>query len=193
VTLRDRAIAERPWLLASLLLAGMVHILSVLAMPRLAPNDAFQRLARAGTLDEFRPLRPPAPGDELGPYNDPAVAVGVCRYDLAAGALRVRATLTLDSFVSLSFHGRRGQVFYAMTDKAATRRSFDVVVATAEQLSAIRAKDTDEDPPQDLRLLASARKGFVYARALAPQPSAAQDAAAQIAAISCRIEPIAAR
>ena len=98
-----------------------------------------------------------------------------------------------DGFVSLSFHSRHGTVFYALTDRATTRGGFDLVVATADQLAAMEAKDTDEEPPQELRVLAPGRKGFVLARALAPQPSAYDDAAAQIAEMTCAIEPLEAR
>ncbi|MBV9702663.1 MAG: hypothetical protein JO163_08045 [Methylobacteriaceae bacterium] len=188
--LRGQAVADRPWLIAALVLAGFVHIASVLAMPRLAQDDAFARLASAGPLNEFHALPRPEPGAELVPFNDPAFSAGVCLFDLSEGPLHVRARLISDSFVSLSFHSRHGTVFYALTDKATTRRAFDLFVATADQLAAMEAKDTEEEPPQELRVLASGKKGFVLARALAPQPSAYEDAAAQIAEMNCSIEPL---
>jgi uncharacterized membrane protein len=187
---RAPAVAGRPWLLVCLALAGVVHLVSILAMPRLAPDDAFRRLAALGAVNEFHPLPRAKPGAELFPFNDPAVAAGACLYDLKDGPLHVRAKLIGDSFVSMSFHTRHGLLFYALTDKAATRQAFDIYVLTAEQLAAMQAKDSEEEPPQELRVVSSARKGFVFARALSPQPSAYEDASAQIEAMSCAIEPI---
>jgi uncharacterized membrane protein len=188
---RAPAVAGRPWLLVCLVLAAFVHIVSILAMPQLAPRDAFRRLAALGAANQFHPLPRAAPGAELFPFNDPAVATGVCVYDLKNGPLHLRAKLIGDSFVSLSFHTRHGVLFYALTDKAATRQAFDIYVVTADQLAAMQARDSEDEPPQELRVVSSSRKGFVFARALSPQPSAFDDARGQIRAVTCGIEPIA--
>lgn len=186
--MRAQAVAERPWLIACLVIAGLVHIVSILAMPQLAPRDAFLRLGGVGALNQFHALPRAAPGSELTPFNDPAVAMGVCPYDLGQGPLHVRGKLLTDSFVSMSLHGRHGVLFYALTDKAATRQAFDIYVLTAQQLKDMQARDSEEEPPQELRVVASEREGFVFARALSPQPSAYEDAAAQIAALTCAVD-----
>ena len=182
-------VADRPWIVTALVLAGLVHIASVLAMPRLATKDAFGRLAALGPINEFHALPRAVPGTERGPDNDPGVAAGACLYDLAGGPLHVRGKLVRDGFVSLSFHGRHGNVFYALTDTVATRRGFDIFVLTPDQLAAMQAKDTEDEPPQELRIVAPTAKGFVFARALAELPSAYEEAAGQIAALNCAIEP----
>jgi uncharacterized membrane protein len=192
VSWRSQAVAERPWLVTAIVLAAVVHLVAVLAMPRLAPNDAFRRLAALGPINAFHPLPRALPGAEIVPYNDPAAATGACRYDLAWGPLHVRAKLTGDLFVSLSFHSRHGRVFYALTDKAATRQEFDLFVLTAEQLVAMQAKDAGDEPPKELRVVSPNRTGFVFARALSPLPGAYDEAAHQIAALDCIIEPSAA-
>jgi uncharacterized membrane protein len=183
-------VAERPWLITALVLAAAVHLVSILLMPRLAPKDAFLRLAAVGPINAFHPLPRALPGTELTPFNDPATATGVCRYDLAQGPLHVRAKLIGDGFVSLSFHERHDKIFYALTDRAAQHRDFDIYVVTAEQLAAMKAKDVPDEPPKGLRVLARDHRGFVFARALSPLPSAYDAAAQQIAAIDCGIEPL---
>jgi uncharacterized membrane protein len=183
-------VAERPWLITALVLAAAVHLVAVLMMPRLAQKDAFLRLAAVGPINTFHPLPRALPGTELTPFNDPATAMGVCRYDLAAGPLHVRAKLIGDGFVSLSFHARHDKIFYALTDKAAQHQDFDIYVVTADQLAAMQAKDVPDEPPKALRVLAQERRGFVFARALSPLPSAYEAAAEQIAAIHCDIEPL---
>ena len=52
---------------------------------------------------------------------DPAVASAVLSFRPANGPVRVRAPLGRAGFASLSFHTRRGAVFYALTDRAATK------------------------------------------------------------------------
>lgn len=178
-------VGDRPWLLIGAVLAGVVHIVSVLAMPRLATGDAFARFARGGPSNTFRTLPPATPGAEKGPYNDPSLATGVCVYDLSQAPLRVRAALRGGTFLSISFHSRRERVYYAMTDKAATRRKFDVVVATPKQIDALKAKDNPDDPSEELRLVSPEKTGFIYVRALASDPSDMRNAEAQIAAVSC--------
>ena len=188
--LTDRLIMVSPWIAGAFILAGIVHFVSVLAMPLLAPNDAFARLAQAGPAGAMALLPPARPGREALPRLDPAFAVGVCRYNLADGPLRVTAAVEADQFTSLSFHSRRGSLYYALTDRAASRRRLDIVVLTAEQLERAEARDNEDEPNQDLRLLAPAgeSEGFVLARALAPDASAFPDAQDRVRAIRCAPE-----
>lgn len=183
-----RIVGNRPWVLVALLLAGVVHIVSILIMPHVAPDDAFKRLSRGAKINSFRALPEVSPGSEVLPYADPALATGACVYDLSEGPLHLYATVKGGMFMSLSFHSRHDRVFYAMTDKAATRRLFDVVVATPSQLEAIKAKDNPDDPPQELRLVSPERTGFVYARTLMADPSDRKNAIAQIQQTTCEID-----
>ena len=78
------------WLLGGLLLGGIVHLATVLLLPRTATQDAYTRLSATAPANGIMALPAPTPDDALLPFMDPAFATAVCRYDLAAGPLKLR-------------------------------------------------------------------------------------------------------
>jgi uncharacterized membrane protein len=171
--------------------AGIVHLASIFAMPQLAPHDAYARLSALAKPNQIMLLPKPVPDHELAPFEDPAVAQAVCMFDLAQGSLRVRATLEPDALLTLSFRSRTGRVFYAMTDRAAVRGKIDIRVLTATQLQALQAEDDEDNPPQELRLVAPQLKGFVLIDALIRYPSEQAAAEARALSVACAPEAIA--
>lgn len=174
-----------PWLPACLAIAGITHLSSMLMLPRLAPRDAFQRLAAVTDVNKVSLLPQPRPGDDVLVYPDPSMATGVCRFDLNSGPLRLQAVVAGDNLLSISFHDRGGIVFYAMTDRASVRGRIDILLGLRRQLDQIEANDQSDEPSQDLRLPAPAREGFIVLRALAERPSDMARARAQIQSIVC--------
>ena len=181
------AFATLPWVLGCLVVAGIVHIVSIFAMPRLAPADAFARMS-ALTAPHRVTLLPPAKPEEGGPFDDPAFAQGVCRYDLSQGPVRLRATLPPDALMLLSFHARQGQIFYSMTDRSATRGKLDVLLLTRQQLDVVEANDPEDELPQDLRIIAPTMEGFLLFRALAEFPGEMAEAQARIRSLTCGLD-----
>ena len=79
----DRLLGTIPFIAAIFVIAGIVHIVSVLAMPAAAPQDALTRLAVVAPQGEgVVLLQPESPGSEIMPYEDHSVALGFCRFDL---------------------------------------------------------------------------------------------------------------
>ena len=70
----DRITGWLLWLVGAFIIAGIVHICSVLAMPRFAPLDSYARMERITPLGRLTPLPLPLPGRELAPFEDPAMA-----------------------------------------------------------------------------------------------------------------------
>src|ERR1051326_9146393 len=77
------------WLLGGIVLGGMVHLATVLALPTTATRDAYSRLTPIAKVNTVVPLGEPAPATALLPFMDPAFAVAVCRYDLSAAPLKL--------------------------------------------------------------------------------------------------------
>jgi uncharacterized membrane protein len=165
--------------------AGIVHIVSVLSMPLMAPDDAYTRVA-ARAPQGVALLPKPRPGHEVFPFSDPAIAVAVCRFDLQTAPLRIRMRAVTDGFLSVSFHDRRGTVFYAVTDKAAMHGTLELVVFTPSQLEIAESNDAEDEQPRDLRVTAPGLTGFVMFRALAPRPSAYAEVEEQLKGVSCQ-------
>lgn len=174
---------------AGLVIAGIVHIAAVLAIPRLSESDALTRSGASESLDH--PLRiytlatgdNPAPAEAWLPIPDPAVAVGVCAYDLAEGPMRVSAR-TGPLMLSLAVHSRRGS-YYAVTDQAAVRGALDLVVLTRAQNDEALANEDENEPSRDVRIVAPDVRGFVVARVIAGLPSQRPGANEAVRAISC--------
>ena len=176
-----------PWLFGCLFLAGIVHISSIFAMPYLAPQDAFARMATASQPHKTVLLPSTTPTSSAA-YDDPAFEQAVCRYDLARGPLRLRAQLPPDQLLLMSFHGRQGQVYYSMTDRSATRGRIDVLVLTRAQLDTVEANDAEDELPQDLRILSPTPEGFILLRALAERPIERDDARQRLMTIGCGLD-----
>lgn len=184
----NRQAAYFPWGAGCLVIAGIVHLVSVLALPRLAGKDAFTRISALAPPAQITLIPRLAPGAELFPFGDPAMARGVCRYNLAAAPLRVSANVGNDSLLSISFHDRYGRIFYAMTDRAASRGHIEAVIVTPGQRDTLETRDSDDEPQKDLRLVTQQAEGYVLFQALAEQEGDYAAAQKLIGAISCKVE-----
>jgi uncharacterized membrane protein len=173
--------------LCGLVLAAIVHLSAVLAMPWLAEQDAFSRLRSTVSADRSELVA--APGQEATwlPYPDPNVALATCAYTLDEGPVRVSAR-TGPLFQSLSLHARGGGIFFAITDRAAIRGGLDLVVMTRRQLDEALASEDPEDPSRDVRILAPSREGLIVVRALAALPSQREEATDAAKSVSCTID-----
>jgi uncharacterized membrane protein len=80
-------------------------------------------------------------------------------------------------------------VFYALTDKAATHGVMEAIVVTPSQLRALVARDDEDNPSQDLRVVCTTTEGFVLMRAFSELPSLYAAAEAQAKSLSCAPEP----
>lgn len=175
-------------LAVGLVLGGIVHLASIMAVPAFASPNADDRLAVFAPRHQVALLPRPQPGTGL-PHRDPSVALGVCRYDLAAGPLRVRVAAP-DGLMSLAFYKPTGGVFYALTDRSAVRGVLDLLVVTPGQLEELVAGDPEDEPVRELRLVSPGPQGFVTLRALAALPSQLPEAEASIRAATCVPEPL---
>jgi uncharacterized membrane protein len=172
------------------MIAVLVHIVAILIIPFYATGDAFARVSKLGAVDATIPLAQAGPKERLIPFADPAVASAFCRFDLSAGPLRVKAPADKTGFASLSFHSRRGSIFYAITDKVATHGTLEALVVTEDQMRALVAKDDEDTPVQDLRILSPAKEGFVLMRAFSEEPSLYPQAESAARALTCVVEPL---
>ncbi len=185
----DRFIDALPWIVATLFVAGIVHIVSVLLMPEVAPRDAFARLAAAAqtaetTKEGVAILPRAAPGAEIVPFEDPALAEGVCLFDLSKGLLRVRANAEGEDFLAVSFHARTGRVFHALTDRSAIKGKIDIVVGDARQIEALESEE-EEAPTQEVRVASPTKRGFVLIRSLAKRPTDRERAEQRVRSVAC--------
>lgn len=180
----ERGIVAALTLLAILMVAGMVHIASLLIVPRVAPGDAYARLGAVAPEGVVTVL---PRGATALPALDPSVASAVCRYDLGRGPLRVSAALGAEAFVALSLHARSGVVFYGLNDRAGDEGRIALVVMTRGQFDEAQAGDVQGSPVRDVRVVAPERRGFVMVDML-PRVGGIEDARRALSSVSCGVE-----
>lgn len=190
LTIPDRFLDILPWAIATLLIAGIVHIVSVLLMPTVAPRDALARLAAyaktANPAGGLALLPPMAPGSETLPFEDPSFAEAVCVYDLTKGPFRITTSTDGEDFLGLSFHASAGRIYHSMTDRSAIKGKIDIVIADARQIDALQSADDEDAPPQEVRLTAPTKRGFVLIRSLAKRASDQERARNRLRAVTCQ-------
>ena len=175
------------WILVGVVLGGIVHLATVLVLPRTATQDAYMRLEPITPVNAVAPLPTPSPGNAVLPFMDPAFAVAVCRYDLSETPLKLTAPVS-QAYTSVSFYTRFGVAYYAINDRAAGRRLIELELMTAAQKS--RLPEDEEVTAADRLIVESPTlTGLVVLRALSPEPGSMPVARGILAAAQCRPNP----
>ena len=174
------------WLLGGSLLGGVVHLATVLVLPRLATQDAYSRLAPITRANTVSPLPAPTPENALMPFMDPAFATAVCRYDLTSGPLKFSVPIS-PAYTSVSFYTRSEVAYYAINDRSAGRRVIELELMTREQRSSLPG---DEEITAADRLIIDSptETGLIVLKALAPEPGLMPQAQTSLAASSCKVQ-----
>lgn len=170
--------------LAGLLLAGIVHIVTVFRIPALATHDAATAYAALGMNGHAELVTPPPAGLPAILDGDPDSVTAVCSYDLAAGPLRVVAR-TGSLPLGLTVHRRGGGVAYAITDRAAIRGILEFVVMTQEQLDERLANEEEGETSRELRVVSPAQQGLVVARVVVPRAFDRGEAQTLATSVAC--------
>ena len=180
-------------ILAGVLLGGVVHLVSVLALPRIATQDAYSRLSAITTQNAVTALPLAEPNNAAMPFMDPAFAVAICRYDLKDGPLKLTVPVS-QAYTSVSFYTRNEVAYYAINDRSAGKKVIELDLMTEAQ---------HNDLPEDEEITAADRliidspteTGLIVLKALAPEPGLMPQAQASLAASTCKVqsEPVAAK
>ena len=170
-------------ILGGVLLGGIVHLATVIILPRTATQDAYARLTPIVPVNTVVALPAPTPEKAVMPFMDPAFASAVCRYDLSQGPLKLTVPVS-PAYTSVSFYTRNDVAYYAINDRAAGRRVIELDLMTTAQ---------HDQVPEDEEITAADRlivelptsTGLIAIRAMAPEPGLMRAAQAAIAAAKC--------
>ena len=174
--------------LAAILLGGIVHLSTVLAMPQAAKQDAYSRLTPLTPVNTMVPLATPTAEAEVMPFMDPAFATAVCRYDLSGGALKLIAPVS-QAYTSVTFYTRKSIAYYAINDRAAGRRTIELDLMTAEQHAEV-PEEEDVTAADRLIIESPTTVGLIVVRALAAEPDLMPMARQALASATCAIQPV---
>jgi uncharacterized membrane protein len=174
------------WLLGGVLLGGIVHLATVLWLPRTATQDAYSRLAPIAAMNSVTALPAPSADNAVLPFLDPAFATAVCRYDLANGPLQLSVAVS-QAYTSVSFYTRFGVAYYAINDRAAGRRVIELDLMTEQQHNQM---PEEEDVTAADRLIVESPTvtGVIVLKALAPEPGLMPIARNALATGRCRTQ-----
>jgi uncharacterized membrane protein len=170
-------------LIGGALLGGIVHLATVIILPRTATQDAYARLTPVAPVNTVVALPAPSPEKAIMPFMDPAFASAVCRYDLSNGPLKLTVPVS-PAYTSVSFYTRYDVAYYAINDRAAGRRVIELDLMTPAQ---------HEQVPEDEEITAADRlivesptlTGLIAIRAMAPEPGLMPAAQSAVAASRC--------
>jgi len=176
------------WILAAILLGGIVHLSTVLALPQAARQDAYSRLAPLTPINTMAPLAGPTAQNAVMPFMDPAFAGAVCRYDLSGGMLKLIAPVS-QAYTSVTFYTRKSVAYYAINDRAAGRRTIELDLMTPEQHAEL-PEEEDVTAADRLIIESPGTTGLIVLRALAPEPGLMTMARQALAGATCGIQPV---
>jgi len=171
------------WLLGGMLLGGIVHLATVLLLPRTATQDAYTRLSATAPANSVVPLPAPTPADAVLPFMDPAFATAVCRYDLSPGPLKLRVPVS-QAYTSVSFYTRAGVAYYAINDRAAGRRTIELDLMTTAQRAEV-PEDEEITAADRLIVESPTSTGLILVRTFGPEPGLMPMAQRALAAARC--------
>lgn len=171
------------WLLAMLLIGGIIHIFVVLTVPAHVRAKAFAELRQLGPDRIFHVLPPITGGAELAPMLDPAMRHAVCWFRLEDGPLSLAANVD-SPFWSMALFNGRGEVVYSLNNRTSGSGALAMLVLTSSQLSILR-----ENPPENLDEMivieTDQNEGFALLRAFVPDAAAEPVLADELGAATC--------
>ncbi|HZT25780.1 MAG TPA: DUF1254 domain-containing protein [Pseudolabrys sp.] len=159
------------WLLlisGGVLLGGIVHLATIIILPRTATQDAYSRLKALAPINSVVALPEPTPEKAIMPLMDPAFASAICRYDLSQGPMKLTVPVSL-AYTSVSFYTDRDIAYYAINDRSAGRRAIELDLMTTAQHEAM-PEEEDVTAADRLIVESPTTTGLIAIRALAPDP-----------------------
>ena len=166
------------------LLGGIVHLATIIVLPRTATQDANARLTPIAPVNSVAPLPAPTPEKAVMPLMDPAFAMSICRYDLSKGPMKLSVPVN-PGYTSVSFYNDRAIAFYAINDRSAGRHAIELDLMTREQHAEM--PENENITAADLLIVESPTlTGLIAIRALAPEPGLMPMAQRAVDAATCQ-------
>jgi uncharacterized membrane protein len=178
-------------IVVGVVLGAIVHLTTIMILPRTATQDAYMRLSAIAPVNTVVPVPPPTPDSATMPFMDPAFASAICRYDLSNGSIKFSTPVSL-AYTSVSFYTRHDIAYYAINDRAAGRRTIELELMTPDQHADI-PEEEDVTAADRLIVESPTPTGLIAIRALAPEPGLMPMARGAVAAARCVPQASAAR
>jgi uncharacterized membrane protein len=171
------------WLFGGVVLGGIIHIVVILTLPRLAEETVWTRVAALDAANRMVIL----PQVEAGQPNplglDPALIYGLCSIDLADGPAYLSGVLP-DAFWSVALYNEAGIVTYSTTNRDGIGQILEVGIFNAAQTRLLAQQQLDV--AEGLLVVESASdKLLALVRLIPPHPAMRERFAAELSEASC--------
>ena len=153
-------------IIAGVLLGLIVHLVAVLALPRIATQDAYSRLTPLTKLNAVTQFPVADPTNAPMPFMDPAFALAICRYDLSGGPIKLTVPVS-QAYTSVSFYTRNEVAYYAINDRSAGRRVIELDLMTEAQHAEL-PEEEDVTSADRLIIDSPSETGLIVMKALRP-------------------------
>ena len=173
-------------IVAGVVLGLVVHLVSVLALPRIATQDAYSRLTPMTKLNGVTQLPLADPQTSPMPFMDPAFALAICRYDLSGGPIKLAVPVS-QAYTSVSFYTRNEIAYYAINDRSAGKKVIELDLMTEAQHNDL-PEDEEVTAADRLIIDSPSATGLIVLKALAAEPGLMPQAQASLAAASCKVQ-----
>jgi uncharacterized membrane protein len=171
------------YLAVGIVLTGLVHLGSLLALPGLSSQGPDRRLAALAPFNTVVLLPDPAPERADLAFADPAFVVAVCRFDLTGGPVILRFE-TGPVYASVSFYSPTGVAFSALNDRAATRGVIELDLMASGQRPRV-SPDAETTRADRLIVDSPVTSGLAVIRLMAGEPSLRPALRERLAAARC--------
>jgi len=162
--------------------AAVLHIIIILALPSFTGLDAYTRLASYDAANRFI-IFSDTP-DEMGFSNgDPYLRIAACVFDVGERPMHLMAAGSVP-FWSFAVYDSSSNEVFSMNDRSAAGGDLDAIIASPQQLAAIRKSDPDVIS-ESVLIEMPRPEGYVVIRALSPSPSFEEAAKAFLTEASC--------
>ena len=175
------------WVVAAVLLAGIVHLSFILFMPGVELKGRISALKKFAGTNTLVVLARKDTG-LLMEQADPSLVHAVCIFDMRKGNLAIEAKIPA-SYWSMSMYSLRGDSFYTLNDTQAKLSKISIVVAPPEQNRDENALPPDDKKNDTIKVTYDKPDGIVVLRALAAGAVARRQITRVLGQSTCRIIP----
>lgn len=130
------------WLLAGLVLGGVIHIVVILTLPLLTEETVWDNIEALEARNRVVILPAIEPGAANPLDLDPDLVYGICQVDLAEGPAFLAGTLP-DAFWSVALFNQRGIVTYSTTNRDGIGQTLDLGIFNAAQTRLLAQQQLD--------------------------------------------------
>ena len=115
------------WMLGGMLLAGVVHIVSVLSMPQAIEDTGWKRIMELAEDRKLKVLPNVTANAQLIPFLSTDLRYAICRFDVGEGPVVIRARLRQPSW-HVALFDAKGANFYTVSGADIRREALDLVI-----------------------------------------------------------------